>query len=286
MRLRNVHIEANLPRLRYEGIAYYASQVGSSDVSALTRFYVPTRGFHFYTASAGEVANIRTTNPLYAWEGMGYYVWPSKDKPPTSPVNGSAQTTVLPTGFAACADSSTQTLCNFEGTQQLHFGVAGRYFTAAVSGPFDCATAAFTLGDPAPGEVKECFVEATAIKPVTTPATPSGHAQRPPRGRGIAQVALAQSMVFPSDDAQLVLVDGKDVLVLVKVTTTNTQEAKPGGTLTVENASGQTLFSVALTPPTGRHSHHPENTTQLRSRLLGARCPAHGSRRVCDSRSV
>lgn len=58
-------------------------------------------------------------------------------------------------------------------------------------------------------------------------------------------------MVFPSDDAQLVLVDGKDVLVLAKVTTTNTQEAKPSGTLTVVNASGQTLYSTALTPPAG-----------------------------------
>ena len=243
------HIEDNLPRLHYEGIAYYASQVGSSDVSALTRFYVPTRGFHFYTASAGEVASIRTTNPLYTWEGMGYYVWPSKDKPPTTPINGSTQTTVLPTGFAVCADSSTQTLCHFEGTQQLHFGVSGRYFTAAVSGPFDCATAAFTLGDPAPGEVKECFVEATAIKPVTAPATPPV-TSTPTSAARIAQLALAQSMVFPSDDAQLVLVEGKDVLVLAKVTTSNTKEAKPGGTLTVENASGQTLYSVALTPPT------------------------------------
>ncbi len=244
------HIETNLPRLHYEGVAYYASQVASSDVSALTRFYVPSRGFHFYTASAGEAASIRATNPMYAWEGMGYYVWTSRDKPPTSPVNGSTPATVLPAGFAACADSATQTLCSFEGTQSLHFGVSGRYFTAAVSGPFDCATAAFTLGDPAPGEVKECFVEAAAIKPVTAPATPPG-TSTPTSSTRIVQLALAQSMVFPSDDAQLVLVGGKDVLVLAKVTTTNTQEAKPGGTLTVEDASGQTLYTVALTPPTG-----------------------------------
>ena len=244
------HIEANLPRMRYEGVAYYASQVAGPSVSALNRFYVPTRGFHFYTASATEAAAIRTTNALYNWEGLGYYVWPSADKPSTAPVSGSTYAASLPAGFAACADSSTQTLCNFSGTQRLFFGVSGRYFTTTVSGPFDCATAALVLGDPAPGVIKECFVESSAIRPVMPPddpplASPTTSAAR------IAQVALAQSMVFPSDDAQMVLVDGKDVLVLAKVTTTNTQEAKPGGNLSVENASGQTLYSVALTPPTG-----------------------------------
>lgn len=245
-----VHIETNLPRLRYEGVAYYASPVGSSGVSALTRFYVPSRGIHFYTADAGEAVNIRTTNPLYAWEGLSYYVWTSNDTPPTAPTNGSTQVTALPDGFAACADSSIQTLCNFDGIQQLHFGVAGRYFTAAVSGPFDCATAAYTLGDPAPGEIKQCFVEASAINPVETPSAPPP-TSTPSSAARIAQVALAQSMVFPSDDAQLVLVEGKDVLVLAKVTTTNTQEVKPDGFLTVENSAGQPLYSIALTPPTG-----------------------------------
>ena len=244
------HIEANLPQLRYEGIAYYASQVGAPDVSSLSRFYVPSRGFHFYTASAGEAVNIRTTNPMYAWEGPGYYVWPSNGKPPTNPLNEASTATTLPDGYALCADSSTQTLCNFDGTQQLHFGVAGRYFTAVVSGPFDCATAAHTLGDPAPGEIKACFVQATAIKQITPIGTPPA-STTPTSAARIAQVALAQSLVFPSDDAQLVLVAGKDVLVLAKVTTTNTGEAKPGGSLTVENASGQTLYSTPLVPPSG-----------------------------------
>ncbi|HEY9095691.1 MAG TPA: M66 family metalloprotease [Hydrogenophaga sp.] len=243
------HIEAHLPRLRYEGVAYYASASRTTVTTALNRFYAPARGFHFYTASASEAAHIRATNPFYTWEGLSYHVWASSSPAPSAPLNGSVEVTALPAGFAACADTATQTMCRFSGTQQLHFGVAGRYFTALVSGPFDCAQAASLFGDPAPGEVKECHIEASAILPEGDPGSPPPD-PTPTSAARMGQVALAQSMVFPSDDAQLVLVEGKDVLVLAKATTTDTQEAPPGGTLTVEDAAGQTLYSVALTPPT------------------------------------
>jgi hypothetical protein len=243
------HTEAHLPRLRYEGVAYYASPTRTTVTTALNRFYVPGKGFHFYTASASEAAHIRASNPLYTWEGTSYHVWASSSPTPSEPLNGSVEVTALPAGVAACADTATQTTCRFSGTQQLYFGVAGRYFTAQVSGPFDCAQAASLFGDPAPGEVKVCHIDASAIIPEGDPDSPPPD-PTPTSAARMGQVALAQSMVFPSDDAQLVLAEGKDVLVLAKATTTNTQEAPPGGTLTVEDAAGQTLYSVALTPPT------------------------------------
>jgi hypothetical protein len=243
------HIEAHLPRLRYEGVAYYARPSRTTATTALSRFYVPGKGFHFYTASASEAAHIRATNPHYTWEGTSYHVWASSSPTPSAPLNGSVEVTALPVGFAACADSASQPICRFSGTQQLHFGVAGRYFIAQVSGPFDCAQAASLFGDPAPGEVKVCHIEASAILPEGDPGSLPPDST-PTTAARMARVALAQSMVFSSDDAQLVLVEGKDVLVLVKATTTDTQQAPPSGTLTVEDAAGQTLYSVALTPPT------------------------------------
>lgn len=58
-------------------------------------------------------------------------------------------------------------------------------------------------------------------------------------------------MVYPVTDSELVLVKNKNVLLLAKVTTTNTAEAKPSGSVRVESSSGQLLQTIALTPPTG-----------------------------------
>lgn len=58
-------------------------------------------------------------------------------------------------------------------------------------------------------------------------------------------------MVYPVTDAELVLVKNKNVLLLAKVTTTNAAEAKPTGSLRVENSSGQLLQTIAMTAPTG-----------------------------------
>ena len=58
-------------------------------------------------------------------------------------------------------------------------------------------------------------------------------------------------MVYPVTDAELVLVKNKNVLLLAKVTTTNAAEAKPTGSLRVENSSGQLLQAIAMTAPTG-----------------------------------
>jgi hypothetical protein len=56
-------------------VAYHASEVAGAHLIPFHRFYVPTKGFHFYTASEAEknhiIANLGAT---YRYEGVGYYV--------------------------------------------------------------------------------------------------------------------------------------------------------------------------------------------------------------------
>lgn len=73
----------------------------------------------------------------------------------------------------------------------------------------------------------------------------------PPAGNGmVAGIQLAQSMLFNSDDKELVLVAGKAALVKVNVTTADTAGAKPTGTLRVDNVSGGDSRDLLLTAPT------------------------------------
>jgi len=58
-------------------------------------------------------------------------------------------------------------------------------------------------------------------------------------------------MVFPSDDLQSVLVGKKDVMVLIQLTTTDTTQSKPTGTLNVLDSAGRTVQTIALTQPSG-----------------------------------
>lgn len=56
-------------------------------------------------------------------------------------------------------------------------------------------------------------------------------------------------MLYPSSDPELVLVAGKSVLVKVNVTTSNATQAKPAGTLRVEDAAGQLVRAIPLAVP-------------------------------------
>ncbi len=68
-------IIANLPQFSFEGPAYFASKVaGQNLLKPLFRFYVLSKGFHFYTADAAEAENIKATIPGYRYEGIAYYV--------------------------------------------------------------------------------------------------------------------------------------------------------------------------------------------------------------------
>jgi hypothetical protein len=66
----------------------------------------------------------------------------------------------------------------------------------------------------------------------------------------VAGIQLAQSMLFNSDDKELVLVAGKPALVKVNVTTTTTGGTKPTGTLRVDNTAGGASRDLLLTTPT------------------------------------
>ncbi|MEZ5704505.1 MAG: hypothetical protein R3E56_03690 [Burkholderiaceae bacterium] len=69
------NIIANLAQFSYEGVAYYASKVAGADMlKPLFRFYILSKGVHFFTASASEADSIRANLPDYRYEGVAYYV--------------------------------------------------------------------------------------------------------------------------------------------------------------------------------------------------------------------
>lgn len=69
------HIIANLPQYVFEGVAYHASKLaGDNLLKPLFRFYILSKGVHFFTASAAEADNIRATLPDYRYEGIAYHV--------------------------------------------------------------------------------------------------------------------------------------------------------------------------------------------------------------------
>ena len=92
---------------------------------------------------------------------------------------------------------------------------------------------------------------APAPAPTPAPAPAPTPAPAPASSARVARVDLAQTLIFPSDDSELVLVSNKDVAVRVYATTTQTQEAKPAGVLRVESSTGALLQQIALTAPSG-----------------------------------
>ncbi len=67
----------------------------------------------------------------------------------------------------------------------------------------------------------------------------------------IAGVDLAQSLLFSSSDSALVLVANKAALVKVNVTSVDPKEAKPPGSVKVQDSTGRLLKEIALVAPTG-----------------------------------
>lgn len=68
----------------------------------------------------------------------------------------------------------------------------------------------------------------------------------------MASVEFAQALLFPSTDAELVLVGNRPALVKVNAVAATASDQKPTGVLRVEDSSGTLLRELTLTPPTGR----------------------------------
>lgn len=60
----------------YEGVAYrvFAATAAPQGSTAVVRFYDPSRGTHFYTASAAEQRILETSQPTWVREGAAWYV--------------------------------------------------------------------------------------------------------------------------------------------------------------------------------------------------------------------
>ena len=127
--------------------------------------------------------------------------------------------------------------------------VLAAVLSACGGGASDSTVAAVAL--PAPVAAASAAATPVVATPTPTPtAAPVTTAPVPVSAARIASVSLAQSLLFPSGDSALVLVQGKAVLLMVNATTTNSAQAKPAGTVRVETAAGVLLQSMALMPPT------------------------------------
>ena len=69
-------VAANLPQMRYEGIAWYANATSVAGTVPLYRFYNRDKGVHFYTVSAAERDSVIANLPQMNYEGIAYYVLP------------------------------------------------------------------------------------------------------------------------------------------------------------------------------------------------------------------
>ena len=67
----------------------------------------------------------------------------------------------------------------------------------------------------------------------------------------VGTIQIAQSELFNSDDAALVLVANKPALLKVNVVATTAGAAKPTGRLHIDNVNGGTSTDILLTAPTG-----------------------------------
>ncbi len=85
--------------------------------------------------------------------------------------------------------------------------------------------------------------QASSFKITAPPAPPATTSK-------VGNIQIAQSMLFNSDDAALVLVAGKAALLKVNVVATATGAAKPVARLHVDNVNGGTSTDIVLTAPT------------------------------------
>ena len=85
--------------------------------------------------------------------------------------------------------------------------------------------------------------QASSFKITAPPAPPAATSK-------VGNIQIAQSMLFNSDDAALVLVAGKAALLKVNVVATATGAAKPVARLHIDNVNGGTSTDIVLTAPT------------------------------------
>ena len=85
--------------------------------------------------------------------------------------------------------------------------------------------------------------------PAPAPAPTPAPAPAPQGNLTVASLELAQVLLFPSQDAGLVLVANRAVLVKVNVITSSASDRKPTGMVRIEDAAGTLLQELALAAP-------------------------------------
>jgi hypothetical protein len=90
-----------------------------------------------------------------------------------------------------------------------------------------------------------------APSPSPTPSPAPAPSPAPQGSHSIVGIDLAQSMVFTSNDPELVLAGNRAALVKVNVVASSSAASKPTGVVRIEDANGSLLGELPLTAPTG-----------------------------------
>jgi hypothetical protein len=90
---------------------------------------------------------------------------------------------------------------------------------------------------------------APAPAPSPAPSPPPAPSPAPPGDHSIVGIDFAQSMVFASSDAELVLVANRAALVKVNVVAAASPATKPSGVVRVQDAGGALLGELPLNAP-------------------------------------
>ena len=104
---------------------------------------------------------------------------------------------------------------------------------------------------PAPAPATGGTAPSPAPEPAPAPSPTPSPAPAPQGNHTIAGIDFAQSMVFASSDAELVLAGNRAALVKVNVVVPTQLASKPVGTLRIADAGGTLLAELPLTAPSG-----------------------------------
>lgn len=88
-----------------------------------------------------------------------------------------------------------------------------------------------------------------SVAPVAS-AAPVVNTEQSVSAARISSIGLAQSHLFLSTDSALVLIPGKQALVMVNTITTNAAQSKPTGSVRIETSTGVLVKEINLTLPT------------------------------------
>jgi len=224
----------------------------SASALPVFRFYNSKTNSHFYTASSAERNRVQSDLPSYGYEGQAFFVAGALE-PSTSAVYRFYNKKTGTHFYTISAEERDNVVANLSGT----YAFDGPAWYASLT-PMQSSIPIFRFFNTKTGT--HFYTTSTAERARVIATLPeysnegiayyvwqaAGDTPGRPVPTAITNVLLAQSLVFPSGDPELVLVENKDVLVLVNVIGS---VAPPAAVLSVFNAAGTEIQRSSIRAP-------------------------------------